>query len=1107
MDDDDVAKNKQTLEQIRDLESICKAYYSPDNSKLHTTAKRRLQGFETNHEYLKYCKMLLSHSKDGQALMLAATSMHQLLTKFWIKYTLKETLETRQFVLNWLSQQHTSVPPYVLAKMITIPGRIANLGWNDPKSDEHKQILPELLKFLKASISHAVLGLSVMKELVIEINTHLKGYSITMHRKTAVTFRDSILLSIFQVSLQTQDQIREAIAQKQDKVNTPQYKQMVLEALDLAQKCLSFDFIGTHPEESLEDFTSLQVPSNWRNVIQDTKTVQNVLEIMWNIPEEKIQEKAMELLVQYTSIRRSIFASQDNRSAYLTKILEATCTILQQHASSLQYTAVYVHYCRVLVAIKSNYKLDDIAEASCYQTWIGLVAQFTKESFKSWKHSNSAIHYLIQLWARIILSIPYMRWEMPTFLDQFIPQIAEEFLNTRLLAVKNAAEEDMLSEFYESGNIDWQLRHMPTMNRFQYQATFKTIVAQFDKRFEEYKNYVQSPPPMMQQQTGKVLQNLEAELSWIIFCIGSTVMGTVVAPILICTSSKQRQDAQAVIDAALCARCFRMLELLEARLSNQQAVGKLTESTMHLDLSLLYFCNCFRRTHIGYGVISQRALRGSSEIRSAGDKLFQELSGHLLSKVTQEVILVYMIKKIDLDLRVWQEKPKVIEQTLRLFSDLISGYGSGKLMMQLGICQKMIKFHDAKHYQFMNLPSNFKLRTKYYSTMGRIIFTEMNLKMFNEFMKPFDEKFEMLSKVSDFRREDVKKLGVGLFRDLRGLVNAIFTSKIYRIFFDWIYPTNFHIFLRMFETWWDTPAVVIPMLRFFDEFIDQKSQRIHFPCSSPDGIILFKETSKVLNTYGERMLKYMDEDVNDPYKDRYKGIMLCMKILSSALNAEYVNFGVFKLYNDPALQVAITIVLKLVLSIKLEILQSYSKITKVYYMLLEVLFKNHIEHLLQLEPVVLSTILTSLHEGVNLTNPTLSSFSARSLDYFFCWKWKQEQMRRQSEALPKWDQHFQHSSKLFRDIFISIFLRILQEPCINNHYALCCPVFSLLCVQNNFMMVLEQWLMKNHPPESCQKVKMTMQVLSEDVELKIDENMRTTFTNNMTKFRDQLNQL
>merc|ERR1719317_1454392 len=477
MEDGNVEKTKQLEDQIKDLESICKAYYSPDNSKTHSNAKQRLQGFESNHEYIKYCKMLLTHSKEGQALMLAATSMHKLLTKFWVQYSLQETLEIRQFVLNWLSQQHSSVPPYVLSKMKTLPGRIAKLGWNNQDSiNQHRQILPELLKFLKASIPHVVLGLSIMKELVIEINTHLKGYSITAHRKTAVIFRDTTLLSIYQVALQTQDQIREAMAQKQDKVNSPEYKQMVLEALELAQKCLSFDFIGTHPEESLEDFTSLQVPSNWRSVIEDPKSVSNVLEIMYNFPEEKIQEKAMELLVQYTSIRRSIFASQENRSVYLTRILQATCTILQQHSGSLQYSAVYVHYCRVLVAIKSNYKLDDIAEASCYQTWIGLVAQFTKESFKSWKHSSNAIHYLIQLWARIILSIPYMRWEMPTFLDTFIPQIAEEFLSTRLLAVKNAAEEDILSEFYESGNIDWQLRHMPTMNRFQYQATFETIV-------------------------------------------------------------------------------------------------------------------------------------------------------------------------------------------------------------------------------------------------------------------------------------------------------------------------------------------------------------------------------------------------------------------------------------------------------------------------------------------------------------------------------------------------------------------------------------------------------------------------------------------------------
>merc|ERR1719436_572545 len=91
----------------------------------------------------------------------------------------------------------------------------------------------------------------------------------------------------------------------------------------------------------------------------------------------------------------------------------------------------------------------------------------------------------------------------------------------------------------------------------------------------------------------------------------------------------------------------------------------------------------------------------------------------------------------------------------------------------------------------------------------------------------------------------------------------------------------------------------------------------------------------------------------DPYKERYKGIMLCMKILSSALNAQYVNYGIFKLYNDPALQIAINMVLKLVLTIKLDVLQSYQKVAKAYYLLLEVLFLNHVEHLLELDRDVL----------------------------------------------------------------------------------------------------------------------------------------------------------
>lgn len=53
----------------------------------------------------------------------------------------------------------------------------------------------------------------------------------------------------------------------------------------------------------------------------------------------------------------------------------------------------------------------------------------------------------------------------------------------------------------------------------------------------------------------------------------------------------------------------------------------------------------------------------------------------------------------------------------------------------------------------------------------------------------------------------------------------------------------------------------------------------------------------------------------DVYSQRYKGISLCLAMLSRALNGSYVNFGVFELYNDAALQNALEAAMKMALSI------------------------------------------------------------------------------------------------------------------------------------------------------------------------------------------------
>ena len=59
---------------------------------------------------------------------------------------------------------------------------------------------------------------------------------------------------------------------------------------------------------------------------------------------------------------------------------------------------------------------------------------------------------------------------------------------------------------------------------------------------------------------------------------------------------------------------------------------------------------------------------------------------------------------------------------------------------------------------------------------------------------------------------------------------------------------------------------------------------------------------QVLVTYGTRVLA-AGGPMKDPYGQKYKGIWICLQILARALGGNYVNFGVFDLYKDPALEV------------------------------------------------------------------------------------------------------------------------------------------------------------------------------------------------------------
>lgn len=62
------------------------------------------------------------------------------------------------------------------------------------------------------------------------------------------------------------------------------------------------------------------------------------------------------------------------------------------------------------------------------------------------------------------------------------------------------------------------------------------------------------------------------------------------------------------------------------------------------------------------------------------------------------------------------------------------------------------------------------------------------------------------------------------------------------------------------------------------EFVLNKAQRLSFDSSSPNGILLFREVSKLVVAYGSSILS---RPINtDIYNNKYKGIWISLIILS-----------------------------------------------------------------------------------------------------------------------------------------------------------------------------------------------------------------------------------
>merc|ERR1719342_1114749 len=392
--------------------------------------------------------------------------------------------------------------------------------------------------------------------------------------------------------------------------------------------------------------------------------------------------------------------------------------------------------------------------------------------------------------------------------------------------------------------------------------------------------------------------------------------------------------------------------------------------------------------------------------------------------------------------------------------------------------------------------------------------------MFENFMIPLTSAFEQLGQVlagGGYNSEEVRKTVIGLARDLRGLAFAFNTKISYMMFFDWIYPAYTPILHRAVEIWFQDPQVTTPILKLFAELVQNRSQRLQFDVSSPNGILLFREASKIICSYGNRIL-----DVIVPKEQMYplklKGISICFSMLKAALCGSYVNFGVFRLYGDEALDNALNIFVKLLLSIPQSDLLDYPKLSQTYYVLLECLAQDHMSFLATMEPQVFLYILSSISEGLTALGGNLNYFTdtmvctgcCATLDHIVTYLFKQVMMKgkvRRGQMLPDNDalvQVIKLRPEILQQMLQTVLNIIMFEDC-RNQWSMSRPLLGLILLNEDYFQNLRDQVISSQPTDKRGSMMTWFENLMEGIERNLLTKNRDRFTQNLSVFRRDIN--
>ncbi|XP_028165254.1 exportin-7-B isoform X13 [Ostrinia furnacalis] len=1075
-------------QEVIQIEILCKQLYESQDPILRDQAEKAVVSFQESPDTLSKCQALLERADSCYSQLLAATTLTKLINReknyqSSTSLSVQQLLDIRNYVLNYLATR-PKLANFVVQSLVSLFARITKLSWFDTVKEQlvFQNVMGDITSFLQGPAEMCTIGVQLLSQLVVEMNQMTEredaNRGLCKHRKISSSFRDTQLFEMFRLACS----LLSAARAKALDLNDERQITLIAALLRLAHNCLTFDFIGTNSDEASDDLCTVQIPTSWRPTFLESGTLDLFFELYHALGGGPAS-LALALLVQLASVRRSLF-SNNERAKFLNRLAAGVLRILE-NTQGLSDPTNYHEFCRLLARLKTNYQLGELVMVDNYPRLIELIAKFTVQSLQMWQFAPNSVHYLLSLWQRMVASVPYVKATEPHLLETYAPGVTAAYIESRLNSVPCVVRDGLEDPLDEAGTVQQQLEQLSVVARCEYAKSCRLLVAHFDRAAAAYS---------VQQNPQEILV-LQGQLTWLVYIIGAAIGGR---------ASVNTCDENDAMDGELVCRVLQLMDLTDSRLASG--------GCEKLELAMMSFFEHFRKIYVGEQVQkNSKVYRCLSEVLGLND---------------ESQLLSVIMRKIITNLKYWGGSEQIIAKTLGLLSDLSGGYSCVRKLVKLDETQLMLTHHTAEHFPFLGIAgvgtAEMRCRTMLYTALGRLLMVELgeDEDTFHTFMMPITAAMESIIGLLGppesplFASEDAKKTLIGLARDLRGLAFAFNTKTTYMMLFDWIYPLYIKVLIRGIEVWFAEPALTTPVLKLTAELAQNRNQRLQLDVSSPNGILLFRELSNIICAYGSRILT-VDVSKKQMYAMKLKGISLCFSILKAALCGNYANFGVFRLYGDEALDNALNMFVKLLLSIPQSDLHDYPKLSQTYYVLLERLAQDLMPFLASLQPEATLYILASISEGLTALDTSVCTGCCATLDHIVTYLFKQlvqkssnkpPNPRQPPPEASNMLQVLQRRPEIMQQLLATVLNVIMFEDCCNQ-WSMSRPLLGLILLNEEHFARLRGDMLAQQPRDKQPQLAHCFSALMAGVEPNLLTKNRDRFTQNLSIFRRDINDL